>query len=49
MIAVGFKILTCTPVPKLHLVPPTITEDIKGYINSNNSIWIGQLSVKSSI
>ena len=26
-----------------------ITEDIKGYLNSKNSIWIGQLSVKSCI
>ena len=29
----GFKILTRTPVPKLPRVPPTITEDIEGYIN----------------
>ena len=51
MIGVGFKILTRTPVPKLHLVSPThtITEDMKRYINSKNSISIDQLSVKSSI
>ena len=50
MIWVGFKILTRTPVPKIpELSPPTITEDIKGYISSKNSIWIGQCSVKSSI
>ena len=50
MIGVGFKILTHTPVPKLSRVPPQpSTEDMKGYINSKNSIGIGQLSVKSSI
>ena len=55
IVGFGFKILTRTPVPKLTRVAPpphpphTITEDIKVYISSMNSIWIGLLSVKSSI
>ena len=35
------------PPPRTHT--HTITEDMRGYINSKNSIWIGQLSVKSSV
>ena len=38
MIGVGFKILTCRPVPKLSRVPSHIREDMEGYINSKNSI-----------
>ena len=50
MTGIGFKILTPTPIPKLPRVPPQpITEDMKGSINSKDSLGIGQLSVKSSI
>ena len=44
MIGVGFKILTRKITPS----PPTIIEEMKGYMNSKNSVLIGQLSVKSS-